>query len=321
MKLRKYALRALLVSPLLLAAQWALAENNKLANSFAGVDLTKQQWNHGSENCNNNTEPGIQTVQVNRNSFVLRQNKCVSFEAPFMYLLVGTETALLLDTGDSDDQTEFALFKIVSELISNNFEGPRSLLVLHSHGHQDHRLGDKQFVDKAGVEIVGVKIEDLTNKFDLKTWPETAGEIDLGERILSIIPTPGHHAAAITVFDHDTGWMLTGDSFYPGSIRVHTWNEFKRSISKLIEFADTHEVTGLLGGHIEMSTKGMYKIGSTYQPDELPLALSINDLRDLNSRLQGVDKPKKLKFAKFVISPLSWFEKRLINTANALLGD
>jgi hypothetical protein len=67
---------------------------------FAQVtDLEKQSWIHGSANCTENNEPGLQILKFNETTYILRQNKCLNYEAPFLYLFVGTNRALLVDTG------------------------------------------------------------------------------------------------------------------------------------------------------------------------------------------------------------------------------
>ena len=44
------------------------------------VDLTAQDWIHGSENCEDNLDPPIQVVKYNSNTWILRQNKCTNYE-------------------------------------------------------------------------------------------------------------------------------------------------------------------------------------------------------------------------------------------------
>ncbi|MCP6379482.1 hypothetical protein NL466_27720, partial [Klebsiella pneumoniae] len=51
-------------------------------------------WIHGSANCAQNTDPEWQVHAYNPTLHVLRQNKCRTFEAPFVYLLQGTTSAL-----------------------------------------------------------------------------------------------------------------------------------------------------------------------------------------------------------------------------------
>ena len=56
-------------------------------------------WIHGAENCQQTADPALQTHAPEPTTFIFRQSKCTSFEAPFIYLLVGTTRSLLLDTG------------------------------------------------------------------------------------------------------------------------------------------------------------------------------------------------------------------------------
>ena len=45
---------------------------------------------------------------------------------------------------------------------------------------------------------------------------------DLGGRVLDVTGIPGHHRASIAVFDPWTGFLLTGDTVYPGRLYVRT---------------------------------------------------------------------------------------------------
>ena len=287
------------------------------------VDLNTHKWLHGSQDCKSNVNPPIQVVKAAANSYILRQDKCLSFEAPFMYLLIGNQTALLLDTGDVEDARVFPLYETVKMLVAQHELDPNKTLVLHSHGHLDHRKGDVQFHGKEDVEIVGVEVEDLIARFDFKDWPYLPAEYDLGGRLITLIPTPGHHKASITVFDSETGWLLTGDTLYPGNIRIHSWKSFRASINRLRSFVENLQVTGVLGGHIEIKdTRGeLYPAGSTFQPNEAPLALSIDDLVVLQEKLAISKRSQKLKFHHFVVSPLSWLEKRLSQAMKVVSGN
>ena len=57
-------------------------------------------WSEGSPNCANNPQPPLQVHQYNPQTFIIRENLCTTFEAPFIYLLIGSAKALLIDTGD-----------------------------------------------------------------------------------------------------------------------------------------------------------------------------------------------------------------------------
>ncbi len=57
------------------------------------------RWTYGSNVAAKNRDPRVQVVQYNEDTFVLRQNVCVHWEAPFTYLLFGNKGALLIDSG------------------------------------------------------------------------------------------------------------------------------------------------------------------------------------------------------------------------------
>src|SRR5262245_43331839 len=56
-------------------------------------------WMHGSASCAQNADPEVQVHAYNTTTHIIRENKCRTFEAPFIYVLQGTTSALVLDTG------------------------------------------------------------------------------------------------------------------------------------------------------------------------------------------------------------------------------
>ena len=61
-----------------------------------------------------------------------------------------------------------------------------------------------------------------------------------------------------------------------------------------------------MGTHIEMSAEdGVdYEMGSTYQPNEAALPMSVIDLHLLNKILQDNDTPKRVVTDNFIVYPL-----------------
>lgn len=52
--------------------------------SLAHADaLTDKRWIHGSRDCAQNRDPPIEVFELDSDTYLLRQNKCVHFEAPF----------------------------------------------------------------------------------------------------------------------------------------------------------------------------------------------------------------------------------------------
>jgi hydroxyacylglutathione hydrolase len=292
-------------------------DENKQPQPFA--DLATSQWLHGAKTCNKDSNPAIQIMQADASTYVLRQNKCVTFEAPFIYVLFGQDKVLVVDTGANRSPELSPIYQTVETLIEQQggrLNNKPEILVVHSHSHSDHTKGDSQFLDKPGVEIVGTDTQSLETQLGLTDWPNTQSSIDLGGRVLKLIPIPGHQQQSIAIYDTQTQWLLTGDSLYPGSIRVNDWPAYKNSIQRLFEFSQDNSIALILGAHIEFNAEKNkpYKIGKTYQPNEPPLAMQIDQLKILNDKLQTTDKPNELNFKNFVISPLSRFEKLLIRT-------
>ena len=254
------------------------------------TNLTKIEWISGSTNCKENTDPPIQVVQYNYNTWILRQNKCINYEAPFLFLFLGYKKALLMDTGATEDENQFPLYATVKRLI-NEWEKIINtrveLIVAHTHNHNDHIAGDIQFKHKPNTTVVGLEVDDVKSYFKIENWPLQNSKIDLGKRVIEVIPIPGHQKASIAVYDYETKILLSGDSFYPGRLYIRDWQPFKLSIQRLIDFTNSHKIAYLLGNHIEMTKKPGkdYPVGTIFQPEEHILPLKIKDLQLLNKAL------------------------------------
>ena len=76
-------------------------------------------WNEGSEDCVKNPQPPIQVHRYNAQTFILRENLCATYEAPFIYLLIGKNRALLIDTGAVAEAKTMPLAETVISLLAN----------------------------------------------------------------------------------------------------------------------------------------------------------------------------------------------------------
>lgn len=255
------------------------------------------QWHAGWPSPKHDPAPEIQVHAYSEHTLILRQNKSVHFEAPFLFLLFGNERALLLDTGASADPAHFPLRATVDALmeqwLTRNPRAEYGLVVAHTHGHGDHIAGDPQFADRPHTEVVGPSTAEVKGFFGFEDWPEGRAELDLGGRVLDLLPGPGHQEAAVVFHDRHTGLLLTGDSLYPGRLNVQDAAAFTATVDRLLAFCTTTPVTHVLGCHIEMTTTPDvdYPRGTTYQPDEPPLQLTTAHLRRARSALAVHDGP------------------------------
>ena len=245
-------------------------------------------WIHGTPGRGGAPEPRIQVHYYDDHTVILRQSKSVHYEAPFLYLLFGNERALLLDTGATADPGRFPLREKVDRLIAiwlakNPREG-YELVVAHTHGHGDHVAADAQFAGRAHTTVVPKDVDAVRLFFGFgEDWPDRTVRFDLGGRVLEILGSPGHQAAAITVYDPWTGILLTGDTVYPGRLYVSDRPAFLATMDRLVAFAGTRPVTHVLGCHIEMTSQPGrdFPIGATYQPGEHALQMTAAQLAEV----------------------------------------
>jgi glyoxylase-like metal-dependent hydrolase (beta-lactamase superfamily II) len=145
-----------------------------------------------------------------------------------IYLLIGSSRALLVDTGLGDAD----LVGFVRSLTTLPVE------VINTHGHPDHVGGDGQFgkalacpQDFAAIKnyaspkrpmsmsaFFGINVPSAADRFngEYKTTDLVAiadGQvIDLGDRKVEVIATPGHTAGEIVLLDHREKLLFTGDN-------------------------------------------------------------------------------------------------------------
>ncbi|MEO6512599.1 MAG: MBL fold metallo-hydrolase [Nocardioides sp.] len=232
-------------------------------------------WIHGHRRGRHDTDPVLQVRAIDEATYVIRQSKTVTFEAPFLYLLIGSERALLLDTGAVESAEVCSVRRCVDDLLPAGLP----LVVAHTHGHGDHVAGDGQFADRRATVVVDRGLAAVVHAWGFTRWPDEEVVLDLGGRALEVTGIPGHQESAIAVFDPKTGVLLTGDSVYPGRLYAGEAEVFAASTERLVAFAEARPVTQVLGCHIELARDGRdYPTGTRYQPDEAPLPLSMADL-------------------------------------------
>ena len=265
-------------------------------------------WMHGAPAGRRVTDPPVQVHHADPHTVILRQSKSVNYEAPFQYLLLGNDRALLLDTGATADPAKFPLRATVDQLVAEWLaDHPRDsyeLVVAHTHGHRDHRAGDAQFAGRAGTTIVSHEPDAVQQYFGFTSWPEQTVEFDLGGRVLEVTGSPGHHRAAITIYDPWTGFLLTGDTVIPGRLYAFDFPQFLASLNRMVAFADSRRVTHVMGCHIEMTAHPGrdYPLGATYQPHERALQMTVAQLRDVQAAAASVaGKRGAHRFDDFII--------------------
>lgn len=266
------------------------------------------RWCHGARPGSGNSDPKMQVYRYDEHTFVLPQGKTVSYEAPFLYLLFGNARALLLDTGATAQQSRCPVRQTVDHLMTTWLRShPRTscpLVVSHSHGHRDHIAGDAQFEGRPDTTVAGKDRSSVMNFFGFANWPDEVLQFDLGGRVLEITGTAGHDVSSISILDACSGFLLTGDLVYPVWLYVQDMAAFTDSLDRMLRPATSGHVRHVMGAHIEMSrTPGPdYPLGTTFQPGEPPLQMSIDQLGGVWDGAVSVDnRPGAHVFDEFAI--------------------
>jgi glyoxylase-like metal-dependent hydrolase (beta-lactamase superfamily II) len=121
----------------------------------------------------------------------------------------------------------------------------------------------------------------------------------------------------VVLFDRTRGLLFTGDTLLSGPLTVRDWGAYRESIRRVARFcrdaaASGHAVRHVLGAHIEMSQRPgvLYELGTTYQPNELPLPLTMEDLFALEEALEAAgDEPRTIPGDRFIVQPMEGASK------------
>jgi glyoxylase-like metal-dependent hydrolase (beta-lactamase superfamily II) len=203
------------------------------------------------------------------------------FEEVISFLILGDDRALLFDTGLGIGD----MGRVVRQIT----ELP--VIVLNSHTHYDHIGGNHQFETIYGLNTEytrgnasGSRVEDLaefisdgwvwkslppgfdaaayrSQPFVISKYVAEGDVIDLGDRSLEILHTPGHAPDAICLIDRKNRLLFTGDTFYLAPLYTHipaaSFDDYVRSATRLaglagsIDFALTsHNVPVVDGGYM-----------------------------------------------------------------------
>lgn len=172
---------------------------------------------------------------VDAQTFAISEYK--HWEETHCYLLYGSERAVLIDTGLGVAN--------IKKVIENLTDLP--ICVLTTHAHWDHIGGHKYFKDFAIHEnevtwISGqfpLPLQEVKKNLTLEPCDFSVGFclddyqifkgtptsilrdgdlIDLGNRTLKVIHTPGHSPGHCCFYEKDRGWLYSGDLIYQGCL-------------------------------------------------------------------------------------------------------
>lgn len=281
------------------------ATEEALASRASNDATFRDHWEDGTT-CG--TTPKVESWKYTESTIIFRQSICTNFEAPFLYLLLGKTKAILFDSGTGNADVKGPVDAAINEWMAAQQLSSLPLVVAHSHSHGDHVKGDSQFRNRPNTTVVGLQPQQVATFFGLTSWPDGSSAFDLGERVLDIVPLPGHESSHVAVYDRQQQLLFTGDTLYPGRLYIQSWSQYRTSVKRLVDFVDSQAlpVRWVLGTHIEMSkTAGQdFPYQSVKHPNEHALELPLDRLRELNTAAQAMGStPRHEVHADFIIDP------------------
>ncbi|MCC6690275.1 MAG: MBL fold metallo-hydrolase [Bacteroidia bacterium] len=139
-----------------------------------------------------------------------------------------TNECAIVDPGCYDDDERRELEKFISE------KKLSAKLLLNTHGHIDHIVGNKFVFEKYGLQPL-INANDLPALNSLETIaklyglnaeasPEPAGNLNegdvvkIGHSALEVLFTPGHSPGSVCFVSHSQKFIIGGDVLFYGSI-------------------------------------------------------------------------------------------------------
>jgi glyoxylase-like metal-dependent hydrolase (beta-lactamase superfamily II) len=261
------------------------------------------QWPDGTA-CG--SEDAITVHQYDENTFILRQSLCTSFEGPFLYLLFGEDRVLLEDTGDGGIPIADVVYGVIDDWLVDHGKNSIELVVVNSHAHGDHVAGNGQFEGQPNTTVVGTSVAAVSTYFGIENWPVDTAAFDLGNRVVDVVPIPGHQASHIALLDHGSNLLLTGDTLYPGRLYIADFAQYETSIGRLVNHVADQTVCWVLGTHIEMTAVpgDDFPFGAMSHPNERELELTLDHLLELQQGVEAMANPVIEVHDDFIIYPL-----------------
>jgi hydroxyacylglutathione hydrolase len=206
----------------------------------------------------------------------------------YEYLLIGNRRALLIDAGATGRDIRPVLATLT----------PLPVIVIPTHLHSDHTNGLKNFSSIALVDLPETRSRVMDGKvhlaryqymdggatdrapvFQVTEWVAPDSYIDLGERRVQVLSTPGHTSTSISIHDPAAKLLFTGDLVYTTTLYAFMPDS---SLSAYVATADRLLATlpadtVIYGAHCCRNDA----------PPQAPW-LGMNDLRDVRRAVQNI---------------------------------
>jgi len=214
------------------------------------------------------------------------------YQGNYSYLIIGRQRAVLYDAGTGTRDIVPVLRSLTTLPIT----------VIPSHLHFDHvgalgQLDRTALLDAPSLrarvrdarltlgryEFLGF-VEDLASPtFRVDEWWAAGSTVDLGERRIRVLSTPGHTPTSVSLYDEQRRQLFLGDFMYPGALYA-----FLPGASRSAYLATTRQLLAMIDPGTRIFTAHM---ADPPAPVRAPV-LEVADLRALEATLLGIEQGK-----------------------------
>ena len=213
--------------------------------------------------------PGARPAPIREHTVDSKGNGIFEITSPPMrfkqYLIVGSEKALLIDSGFGMGSLRTVVEKLTD----------KPVVLVNTHGHPDHGGGNAEFgtpyLHQADRELYAYKCSDARfeeashwpidgevhlQPYQPETIPLEDGQVfDLGDRLVEAIYTPGHTKGSVSFYDRLTGALFTGDNTNQNGVFIDnmspaTVTDYLTSLKKMKALSPSVLYTGHMPGAV-----------------------------------------------------------------------
>jgi glyoxylase-like metal-dependent hydrolase (beta-lactamase superfamily II) len=203
-----------------------------------------------------------------------------------LYLVEGNDKAVLIDAG-----TKIAdLDKIVASITK------KPVMLVITHVHPDHTGSAVHYFPEIYMNPADtVSIPQFMPNYKGKVkFLKDREIIDLGERKLEVVFTPGHTPGSTTFIDKEAGYGFSGDSFGSGNLLLGTnFSTLKATCEKMSAIMANDEIKILYPGHFF----GKNQETKERVDNEITISTGV-----LSGQLKGQENPQGMMGLNLVIN-------------------
>lgn len=257
--------------------------------------------------------------EISPNTFAIGEPRY--YQKNYSYLLLGETQALLFDSGTP--------VRNIAPVVASLTDKP--VTTIASHLHYDHVGNHHRFSSVAMLDTAQTREQMVDGWFSPKNyqhlgylekfpapswhvsrWLQSGQVIDLGNRKITVIATPGHTDQSVSLMDVEQNLLFTGDFIYNGPLYAFFANsnlkDYLQSSQNLL--SKTNRKTRFLAAHRSV-TKATPALPSQDLPSQ---DISLQDLSDLKTTLTHIKGQTAVRAGIF---PAAW----TINEKLSILTD